>query len=69
MTVDVKDPPWMNDEIKNKINYKNSFYQLLKKYKINLMDLDLVDELNLHQSYLQLILKERINTIVILLKN
>ena len=43
MTVDVKDPPWMNDEIKNKINYRNTFYQLLKKYKINLMDLDVVN--------------------------
>ena len=33
----------MNDEIKN--NYRNTLYQQLKKYKINLNHLDLVNEL------------------------
>ena len=45
ITIDNKDPPWMNDEIKIKINYRNTFYQQLKKYKINLTDLDVVNEL------------------------
>ena len=40
-----KDPPWMNDEIENKINYRNTFYQQLKKFKISLIDLDVVNEL------------------------
>ena len=34
-----------NDEIKNKTNYRNTFYQQLKKYKINLTDLDIVNKL------------------------
>ena len=34
--IDDKDLPWMNDKIKNKINYRNTFYQQLKKYKINI---------------------------------
>ena len=38
IAIDDKDPPWMNDEIN--INYRNTFYQKLKKYKINLSDLD-----------------------------
>ena len=45
ITIDDKDPPWMNDEIKNKINNTNTFYQQLKKYKINLTNLDLVNKL------------------------
>ena len=45
ITIDTKDSPWMNDEIKIKINYRNTFYQQLKKYKINLTDLDVVNEL------------------------
>ena len=57
----------MNDETKNKINYRNTFYQQLKKYKINLTDPDVVN--NLTSGYLQLFLKERMNTTVILLKD
>ena len=45
ITIDDKDPSWMNDEIKNKINYRNKFYQQLKKYKDNLTDLDVVNKL------------------------
>ena len=45
ITIDEKDPPWMNDEIKNKIKYRNTFYQQLKKYKINLTDFDVVNKL------------------------
>ena len=67
ITIDDKDPPWMNDETKNKINYRNTFYQQLKKYKINLTDPDVVN--NLTSGYLQLFLKERMNTTVILLKD
>ena len=43
ITIDNKDPPQMNDEIKNKINYGNTFYQQFKKY--NLTDLDVMNEL------------------------
>ena len=43
--MDQKDLPWMKDEIKNKINYRNSFYEQLQEYKINLTDLDVVNEL------------------------
>ena len=50
ITIDDKDPPWMNDEIKNKINYRNTFYQQLKKHKINLTDLDVVNKLTLELS-------------------
>ena len=57
----------MNDETKNKINYRNTFYQQLKKYRINLTDPDVVN--NLTSAYLQLFLKERMNTTVILLKD
>ena len=67
ITIDDKDPPWMNDETKNKINYRNTFYQQLKKYRINLTDPDVVN--NLTSAYLQLFLKERMNTTVILLKD
>ena len=42
--IDDKDPPWMSDEIKNN-NYRNIFYQQLKKNKINLTDHDVVNEL------------------------
>ena len=45
ITIDDKDLSWMNDEIKNKINYRNKFYQQLKKYKDNLTDLDVVNKL------------------------
>ena len=45
ITIDDKGPSWMNDEIKNKINYRNKFYQQLKKYKDNLTDLDVVNKL------------------------
>ena len=44
-TVNDKDPPWMNDQIKNKINYRNTFCQQLKKYKINLTNPDVVNNL------------------------
>ena len=57
----------MNDETKNKINYRNTFYQQLKKYRINLTDPDVVN--NLTSAYLQLFLKERMNTTVMLLKD
>ena len=35
----------MNDKIKNKINYRNTFYQQLKEYKINLTDLEVMNKL------------------------
>ena len=57
----------MNDEIKNKINYKNTFYQQLKKYKINLTDLDVVNKLTSELS--SIISQRKDDTIVILLKN
>ena len=37
----------MNGEIRNKINYRNTFYQQSKKHKINLTDLDVVNKLTL----------------------
>ena len=40
----------MNDEIKNKINYRNICYQQLKKYKVILTDLDVVNKLTLELS-------------------
>ena len=40
-----KDPPWMNDGTKNKINYRNIVHQELRKYKINPYDLDVVNKL------------------------
>ena len=43
ITIDNKDPPQMNDEIKNKIKYGNTFYQQFNKY--NLTDLDVMNEL------------------------
>ena len=55
IAIDGKEPPWMNDEIRNKIIPYigipwNTFYQQFKKYKINLTDLDVVDELTLELS-------------------
>lgn len=55
VTIDDKEPPWINDEIRNKfIPYigipQNTFFQQFKKYKINLTDLDVVDELTLELS-------------------
>ena len=35
----------MNDKIKNKINYRNTFYQQLREYKINLTDLEVMNKL------------------------
>ena len=35
----------MNDKIKNKINYRNTFYQQLKEYKINLTDVEVMNKL------------------------
>ena len=35
----------MNDEIKNKIKKRDIFYQQLKKYKLNLTDFDVMNEL------------------------
>ena len=35
----------MNDKIKSKNNYRNTFYQQLKKCEINLTDLDVVNKL------------------------
>ena len=43
ITIDNKDPSQMNDEIKNKIKYGNTFYQQFNKY--NLTDLDVMNEL------------------------
>ena len=45
ITIDNKDPPWMNDAIKNKIEKRDIFYQQLKKYKLNLTDFDVMNEL------------------------
>ena len=45
ITIDDKDPPWMNDEIKNKIKKRDIFHQQLKKYKLNLTDFDAMNEL------------------------
>ena len=50
ITIDDKDPPWMSDEIPNKINKRDIFYQLLKKYKLNLTDFDVINELTLELS-------------------
>ena len=58
ITTDNKDSPWMNDEMKNKIDYRNTFYQQLKKCKINLIDLDVVNELT---SRLSSIISQRQN--------
>ena len=52
ITIDDKDPPWMSDEIPNKINKRDIFYQLLKKYKLNLTDFDVINELTLQLSSL-----------------
>ena len=57
----------MNDEIKNKINYRNTFYQQLKKYKINLTDLDVVNKLTSELS--SIISQRKDDTIGNLLKN
>ena len=53
--IDDNDLSWMN-EIKNKINYRNIFYQQLKKYKINLTKLNVVNKLT---SELSLIISQR----------
>ena len=45
ITIDDKDPPWMNDEIRNKMNYRNNFYKQLKKYRLNLTNFDVMNEL------------------------
>ena len=45
ITIHDKDPPWMNDEIRNKMNYRNNFYQQLKKYRLNLTNFDVMNEL------------------------
>ena len=55
ITIDDKELPWMNDEIRNKIiSYIgilwNTFSQQFKKYKINLTDLGVVDELTFELS-------------------
>ena len=47
ITIDDKDPPWMNDVIKNKIKKRDFFYQQLKKYNLNLT---YSDELTLEPS-------------------
>ena len=67
ITINDKDPPWMNDEIKNKIKKRRIFYQKLKKYKLNLT-LNLMLWVNLHQSFSQLFLREEKNIIFNLLK-
>ena len=40
ITLDDKNPPWMNDEIRNKIKRRDMFYHQLKKYKLNLTYFD-----------------------------
>ena len=50
ITINDKDPPWMNDEIRNKIKRRDMFYQQLKKYKLNLTDFDVMNELTLELS-------------------
>ena len=50
ITIDDKDPPWMNDEIRNKIKERDLFYQQLKKYKLNLTYSDVMNELTLELS-------------------
>ena len=45
ITNDDKDPPWMNDEIENKVKKRDIFYQKLKKYKLNLTNFDVINEL------------------------
>ena len=52
ITIDDKDPPLMNDEIKNKnkIKKRDIFYQKLKKYKLNITDFDAMNELTLELS-------------------
>ena len=67
ITINDKDPPWMNNEIKNKIKKRGIFYQQLKKYKLNLT-LNLTLWVNLHQSFFQLFLREEKNIIFNLLK-
>ena len=67
ITINDKDPPWMNDEIKKKIKKRRIFYQQLKKYKLNLT-LNLMLWVNLHQSFFQLFLREEKNIIFNLLK-
>ena len=56
ITIDDKDPPWMNDKIKNKIKKRDMFYQQLKKYKSNFTDFDVMNELT---SGLPLIISQR----------
>ena len=68
ITIDDKDPPWMNDEIRNKMNYRNNFYQQLKKYRLNLTNFDVMNELT-SESFLQLFLKEKMNIILDLLNS
>ena len=50
ITIDDKDPPWMNDEIRNKIKKRDLFYQQLKKYKLNLTYSNIMNELTLELS-------------------
>ena len=50
ITIDDKDLPWMNDEIRNKIKERDLFYQQLKKYKLNLTYSDVMNELTLELS-------------------
>ena len=57
----------MNDEIKNKINYRNTFYQQLEKYEIDLIDLYVVNKLTSELSSI-ISQKKRMNTTAILLK-
>ena len=47
LITDDKDPPWMNDEIRNKSKERDLFYQQLKKYKLNLTYSNVMNELTL----------------------
>ena len=50
ITINDKDPPWMNNVIKNSIKKRDFFYQQLKKYNSNLTYSDVMNELTLELS-------------------
>ena len=42
ITCDTRDPPWINDNIKNKIRWKNSMYKNYKRSSNKTEDYDLL---------------------------
>ena len=42
ITCDARDPPWINDNIKNKIRWKNSMYKNYKRSSNKTEDYDLL---------------------------